>query len=172
MTWSSAREWFYYPVHNSQVHLRDLFEVFAQNRDRRKGSVSISCQSYTNRLFLSFLELRKRWMLQWLPDFCEIRYLLQSSRFRFAVRISWELATLWISWSDTNFGLSSVFIKNMFIVRLSAYACCLKNITVFLRRSATLAMTTVAISHSILAVCAQLSTAVLCFWGVSSLLRF
>lgn len=126
MTWSSAREWFYYPVHNSQVHLRDLFEVFAQNPDQRKGSVSISCRSYTNRLFLSFLELWKRWMLQWLPDFCEIRYLLQSSRFRFAMRISWELVTLWTSWSDTNLGLSSVFIKNMLIVRLSAHAFDLK----------------------------------------------
>lgn len=158
MTWSSAREWFYYPVHNSQVHLRDLFEVFAQNPDQRKGSVSISCQSYTNRLFLSFLETWKRWMLQWLPDFCEIRYRLQSSRFRFAVRIIWGLVNLWIYGSNTNFGLSSGFIKSTLVVRISAYDCSLKNIRVFLRKSVTLAVNTAATTHSILTVCVQLSS--------------
>jgi len=46
----------------------------------------------------------------------------------------------------------------MLIVRLSTYACYLKNITVFLRKSVTLVMSTAATTHSILTVCVQLST--------------
>lgn len=69
-----------------------------------------------------------------------------------------KLATLWISGSDTNFWLSSVFIKNMLIVRLSAYSCCIINIAMFLRTSVKPGINTAATTHSILRFCVQLST--------------